>query len=184
MSVLRIQSIRRKLRKHRHAPSLFLAAGLLVSALIFKQVQNVTGREGREPCENVERLPCPGYPEDTCRGDIHMMWALGLQRSSRLFTTSNISGPIQTGADVEGVEALFVADPFLVVDEGNTWYIFTEVLNNVCQRGEIGYHVSLDSGRSWSFGSIVLAEMWHLSFPFVIFEHGPVSYTHLTLPTN
>ena len=147
----------------------FLTASLIVAALVPKQELKGTGRE---QCANVERLPCPGYPEDTCRGDIHMMWALGLRRSSHIFSTNNISGPVQTGADVKGVQALFVADPFLVIDKEDTWYIFTEVLNNACQRGEVGYHVSLDAGRSWSFGSIVMAESWHLSFPFVIFEQG------------
>ena len=99
-----------------------------------------------------------------------MMWSLGLNRNSKLFE-AEFAGPIQTGADVKGLRALFVADPFLVVAP-DVWYIFTEVLNNDCQKGEVGYHVSIDSGRTWSFGGIVLSEDWHLSFPFVVLHEG------------
>ena len=121
-------------------------------------------------CVNPEETnTCPNNPIRFCRGDIHMIFSLGVGRGDTLFNTS-ISGPIQTGQDVTDVKALFVADPFLIIT-GSAWYIFSEIVNNNCQKGEIGYHISTDEGRSWRYGKTVLREDWHVSFPFVI-EHA------------
>ena len=52
---------------------------------------------------------------------------------------------MQSGADVSDVGGVFVADPALIAVGGphnKTIYIFTEVLNNHCQKGEVGLHVS------------------------------------------
>lgn len=98
-----------------------------------------------------------------------MIWSLGLSIEHDLFGNDN-SVQIQTGADADS-NVLFVADPFLIIKD-EEWYIFAEVLNSDCQKGEIGYHVSFDSGKTWSFGQVVIREPWHLSFPFIIEQTG------------
>ncbi len=44
--------------------------------------------------------------------------------------------------------------------------MFFEVLNRDCRKGEIGYAASKD-GLSWTYQHIVLAEPFHLSYPYV-----------------
>lgn len=123
-------------------------------------------------CFNPETKLCPGSKVKACRGDINMIWSLGFGRGRNPFDLT-FTGPIQTGQDASarGSRILFLADPFLYID-GQTWIIFTEALNNDCQKGEIAYHQSLDDGNTWTYGSVVLAESWHLSFPSIITHAG------------
>ena len=129
----------------------------------------------RRVCVNPETVPCPGNPDKNCRGDIGMIWSLGFARGSDPFSL-RFEGPIQTGQDasVDGSRVLFVADPFLHVTR-NTWYIFSEALDNVCQKGDIAVHWSENEGHRWQYGGIILSERWHLSFPYVI-HHGENFY--------
>ena len=132
-------------------------------------------------CKNPETNLCPGKSGKLgkrCRGDLNMMWSIGKGEGDDVFDLI-VSGPIQSGEDA-GRTSLFVADPFLVV-EGERWFVFSEVLNAHCQKGEIGYHTSFDSGKTWSFGQVVLREPWHLSFPFVVLHEG--EYFMTTCPT-
>ena len=101
-----------------------------------------------------------------------MIWSLGIGRGDDPFNMTFV-GPVQTGQDasVQDSRILFLADPFLHID-GKKWIMFSEALNNDCQKGEIAYHESLDDGRTWSYGSIVLTENWHLSFPTIITHEG------------
>ena len=126
--------------------------------------------DSRSPptCSNPESQPCPGRTSKSCRGDIGMVWSLGIARGPDPFNVI-YRGPIQTGQDALdfGDRVLFIADPFLFIHE-KRWFIFTEALNNDCQKGEIAYHLSIDSGSTWSYGGIILKEDWHLSFPFVV----------------
>lgn len=123
-------------------------------------------------CETPETQLCPGTPGrlgKRCRGDINMIWSIGMGEGDKVFDM-RFSAPVQSGEDA-GRTSIFVADPFLVV-EGDRWFIFSEVLNSLCQKGEIGYHVSFDDGKTWSFGQVVLREPWHLSFPFIVKHEG------------
>lgn len=97
-----------------------------------------------------------------------MIWSIGFTTRGALFDDQGYV-QIQTGGDAGG-DSLFLADPFLVI-ESDVRYIFTEILNNRCQKGEIGYHYSLE-GQPWAFGGVVLAEDWHLSFPFIVKYNG------------
>ena len=124
----------------------------------------------REMCNPEEKTLCPDHPFKYCRGDIHMIFSVGLGRGAT-FDEIRMASPILTGNDVTHTRALFLADPFLVI-QGNTWVVFHEILDNVCQKGEIGYHVSADEGRSWGYGGRALVEDWHLSFPFVVEHEG------------
>jgi hypothetical protein len=126
----------------------------------------------REMCNPEETTLCPNHPFKYCRGDIHMIFSVGIGRGADVFDTDTIGRvPVMTGQDVTDIVGLFVADPFLVARNGS-WYIFAEIVNNACQKGEIGIQVSEDEGQSWRYGGIVLAEDWHLSFPFVVELNG------------
>src|SRR5437763_17183678 len=45
-----------------------------------------------------------------------------------------VHNPVITAASIRGVEADFVADPYLVHD-GSTWYLFCEVWNHKTHQG-------------------------------------------------
>jgi hypothetical protein len=66
-----------------------------------------------------------------------------------------------------------VADPFLVKD-GLRWHLFFELFNSESGRGEIGVAESSDLA-TWKFQKVVLAEPFHLSYPFV-FKEGDSYY--------
>jgi hypothetical protein len=78
--------------------------------------------------------------------------------------------PVLTANHVTDVKAYFVADPFML-REGGIWYMFFEVLNRASQRGEIAYATSED-GLRWRYQRVVLAEPFHLSFPYVFHWEG------------
>ena len=73
--------------------------------------------------------------------------------------------PRLTRQDVTDVNAAFVADPFMLQVRG-TWYLFFEVLAQRLDRGLIGLATSADA-MTWHYQQIVLAEPFHLSYPYV-----------------
>src|SRR5262249_55518857 len=73
--------------------------------------------------------------------------------------------PVLTGASVSDVHADYVADPFMLRVH-HTWYMFFEVLNRQSGRGEIGLATSTDA-LTWTYRQIVLAQPFHLSYPYV-----------------
>jgi hypothetical protein len=83
--------------------------------------------------------------------------------------------PVLTCDDVTDVLATFVADPFMVQVDG-TWHMFFEVMSwrPGCRKGEIALATSRD-GVKWTYQRIVLAESFHLSYPYV-FESGSEYY--------
>ena len=124
---------------------------------------------------NPEKTSCTSTPGKNCRGDLYMIWSIGVLTTSRpLDFAAKVPRRVQSGQDVQdsiGMQAVYVADPFFFQANG-IWYIFSEVLDNASQKGMIGYHLSMDNGTSWSFGDIVLSESWHLSFPYVLLHEG------------
>jgi hypothetical protein len=66
---------------------------------------------------------------------------------------------------VNDIPAKFVADPFMVRRDG-VWYMFFEVMNMRTHLGEIGLATSNDA-LHWEYRQIVLAEPFHLSYPYV-----------------
>ena len=82
-----------------------------------------------------------------------------------LISPPGVTNPVIKASDVTDVSAQFVADPFLF-HENNQWHMFFEVLNTGTNRGEIGVAASHD-GLTWTYDRIVLAEKFHLSYPFV-----------------
>ncbi|WP_206758423.1 hypothetical protein [Nostoc sp. FACHB-133] len=95
-------------------------------------------------------------------------WSIGIYTGQSLWdfvSTENIKNPVLTAKDVTDVMAEFVADPFMVSDNG-TWYMFFEVLNSLNNKGEIGLATSND-GFNWNYKQIVIKEEFHLSYPYI-----------------
>ena len=80
--------------------------------------------------------------------------------------TSHDNAPKLTAKDVTDVDALFVADPFMVEQNGKL-YMFVEVLNKQTQQGDVAVAISNDDGQTWNYEGLVLDEPWHLSYPSV-----------------
>ncbi len=102
-------------------------------------------------------------------------WSIGILEgtSPLLLDPDGLSAPRLTWRDIPGIPARFVADPFLV-RHGEKWLLFFELFNEDSQRGEIALAESEDLVR-WRFRAVVLAEPFHLSYPFV-FEHDGQHY--------
>jgi hypothetical protein len=81
-----------------------------------------------------------------------------------------VRNPVLTRRDVYDCRAAFVADPFMLRVK-NTWYMFFEVYNTPARKGEIGLATSRD-GLQWQYRRIVLAEPFHLSYPYVFHWEG------------
>lgn len=95
-------------------------------------------------------------------------WSIGIYEGSSLvdFTSpKNIHNPVLTAKDVKDIIADFVADPFMVKDNG-IWYMFFEVMETITQKGKIGLATS-DNGFDWDYQQIVIDEKFHLSYPYV-----------------
>lgn len=91
-------------------------------------------------------------------------WTLAPHPSTRL-------RPVLSAADVSDAKALFVADPFLVDDQRNRWYMFFEIFNSDSNRGELAYAQSAD-GLDWVYGQVIIKEQFHLSYPQVFEDRG------------
>lgn len=99
---------------------------------------------------------------------IDHLWSIGIYRGSSPFCFEpppHFINPVLTHQDVSDVRASIVADPFMLNVQG-TWYMFFEALNRDTCRGEIGLAISRD-GFTWRYQQIVLAEPFHLSYPYV-----------------
>ena len=101
----------------------------------------------------------------------HGPWSIGiLQGRDPLDMKQVPANPVLTGASVSDMDALFVADPF-VVPHGDTLYMFFEIMARRDEKGCIGVAESRD-GIGWKYRSVVLEEVFHLSFPLVFEERG------------
>lgn len=95
-------------------------------------------------------------------------WSIGIYFGKSPFdfvAFENINNPVLTAEDVTDVPASFIADPFMICENG-TWYMFFEVMNAANQQGEIGLAISNDASK-WNYQQIVLKEAFHLSYPYV-----------------
>jgi hypothetical protein len=81
-----------------------------------------------------------------------------------------VHNPVLSRDVVSDVPATFVADPFMIQTNGS-WYMFFEVMNWRTGKGEIGLAQSHD-GFAWTYRQIVLAEPFHLSYPYVFAWRG------------
>ena len=95
-------------------------------------------------------------------------WAIGIYAGKSPFDLTpakNVSNPVLTCEDVSDVPARLVADPFMLKVK-RAWYMFFEVMNGRTGKGEIGLATS-KNGLKWTYRQIVLAEPFHLSYPYV-----------------
>jgi hypothetical protein len=95
-------------------------------------------------------------------------WGIGIYAGSspwQLVPMAGVRNPVVTADHVRDVPARLVADPFMLPFEGR-WYMFFEVFNRRTNRGEIGLATSKDGAR-WRYARVVLAEPFHLSYPYV-----------------
>jgi hypothetical protein len=101
------------------------------------------------------------------------MWSIGIYTGDSPFqlrAPANDPNPVVTAADVTDIPAEFVADPFML-HAGDSWHMFFEVLNRETQLGAIALATS-DDGFTWTYEQVVLAEAFHLSYPYVFEWQG------------
>jgi hypothetical protein len=95
-------------------------------------------------------------------------WTIAIYRGDSPFNfpaSDNRRGPVLKAEDITDISAKFVADPFLIA-EGETWYLFFEVYNNLTQQGDLALATS-NNTRSWHYEQVILDESFHLSYPYV-----------------
>ena len=95
------------------------------------------------------------------------LWSIGIYSGKDPWSLEPVKkiNPVLTRRDVKDVQALFIADPFMI-RVGETWFMFFEMWNVKNGKGEIGLASSGD-GRKWTYQQRVLAEPFHLSYPYV-----------------
>lgn len=96
------------------------------------------------------------------------IWSIGIYAGRsplELEPSPNVVNPVLTAKDVTDVRASIVADPFMLNARGR-WHMFFELINCQTRRGEIGLATS-DDGFRWRYRQVVLAEPFHLSYPYV-----------------
>jgi hypothetical protein len=141
--------------------------------------------EGETLAGELEQLKSVGLAIDTDEHDpsLHRIyvpgpagsevWSIGvLIGDSPLALTSSgtAQNPVLTSRDVTDVSASFVADPFMLKRDG-VWFMFFEIMNWQLGRGQIGLAESVN-GTDWAYQSVVLAEPFHLSYPYVFEWNG------------
>lgn len=98
-------------------------------------------------------------------------WSIGIFSGPKLSALQPATElPVLSAAQVTDIPAEFVADPFMI-QFGNAWHMFFEVMNSQTGRGEIGLAKSVD-GIRWDYQQIVLNEAFHLSYPYVFAADG------------
>jgi hypothetical protein len=99
------------------------------------------------------------------------VWSIGIFSGPKLSALKPVNEmPVLSAEQVTDIPAEFVADPFMI-QVGNTWHMFFEVMNAETGRGEIGLAKSVD-GLRWDYQQIVLSESFHLSYPYVFVADG------------
>jgi len=95
-----------------------------------------------------------------------MMWSISIYNGDSPFTLKPLyPTPVLTKDHITDIPADFVADPFMLQNEGR-WYMFMEVMNAESKKGEIGLATSTN-GVAWTYHSSILNEPFHLSYPYV-----------------
>jgi hypothetical protein len=101
-------------------------------------------------------------------GDPPREWSIGLYRgTSPLDLVPAGPNPVLTAADL-GIDATFVADPFLLRHDGRL-FLFFEAWRRGTGQGDLCW-AERDAAGAWRYSGVALDEPFHLSYPFV-FEH-------------
>ncbi len=107
---------------------------------------------------DINKIPYVAYGE----------WSIGIYTGSSpldISPSANPGNPVLTASDVTDMPARFLADPFMVFENG-IWYMFFEILHARTNQGNIGLATS-KNGLDWTYQQVVLDEPFHLSFPCV-----------------
>ena len=100
-------------------------------------------------------------------GPAEGIWSIGIYdldvKGRSLTLHARQSNPVITAAHVTDFPARFVADPFLIQEQGK-YYLFFEIQG--VDNGVIGLATS-DDGLHWCYKRVVLEESFHLSYPNV-----------------
>jgi hypothetical protein len=110
---------------------------------------------------------------ETCEPQYDHFWSIGIYTGSSPLVfepAPNAANPVLTAKDVTDVRASIVADPLMLKVRGR-WYMFFELINCETRKGEIGLATS-DDGFRWQYQQVVLAEPFHLSYPYVFEWNG------------
>lgn len=98
-------------------------------------------------------------------------WSIGIYTGKDPFHLVPYQhNPILTKHQVTDYKAAFVADPFFLKKD-DTYYLFFEVLNHATRKGDIALATSQDL-ENWTYQKVVLAEPFHLSYPYVFEWEG------------
>ncbi len=90
-------------------------------------------------------------------------WSIGIYKGEIPFNLKEIKGnPVLTKEDVTDVDALMVADPFMIKVDSK-WYMFFEVQNSYDYQTDIAYATS-DDGLSWEYQKIILNEVYSQAY--------------------
>ena len=104
---------------------------------------------------------------------LRQTWSIGLYRGTSpldLHPAPEVPQPLLTGPDVTDLSCAFVADPFLVHHD-SLWHLFFEAMDSRTRRGSIALATSPDT-LHWTYRGVVLAEPFHLSYPYVVLYNG------------
>ena len=83
--------------------------------------------------------------ETLCERRWRQRWSIGIYEGESpldLHPRGGVSYPVLSAEAVTDVPAAFVADPFLVRENG-TWHLFFELWNRATGRGEIGHQFGI-----------------------------------------
>ena len=95
-------------------------------------------------------------------------WSIGVYQGKSPFELQSVdhaNNPVLTRYDITDVNASFVADPFIILENGQ-YYMFLEIKNLSTRKGDIGLAISKD-GIKWAYQKVVLVEPFHLSYSYV-----------------
>lgn len=101
-------------------------------------------------------------------------WGLGIFAGPsplELRPMPGVRNPVMTHEHVTDVDATVVADPFLFSVAPNEHYLFFEAYDRPRQGGVLCVASSPDL-RTWTYERVILAEPFHLSFPYVFAWNG------------
>ncbi len=135
---------------------------------------------GRRALKQLLWHASPGLYRRT-QGRARQEFAIGMVAGNSPFSlkpAASVVNPVLSREHVTDVPATLVADPFMC-QHRDRWYLFFEVVNHLTRKGEIGLAVSNDA-LHWKYRQIVLAEPFHLSYPYVFEWRGE----HFMIPES
>ncbi len=100
-------------------------------------------------------------------------WSIGIYEGNTILELKpdpDIINPVLQASDIDDVNAKFVADPFLIRENGK-WFMFFEIYDQDESKGLIGLATS-ENGEKWEYQKVVLEENYHLSYPYVFEWNG------------